>query len=125
MGAWRTWNAKRPPHAGRVGPLWLPALLTGELALHQIVWQDEGNDKRWVQVMLGGSTADDEVSFSNVNVFANIECFGPFASRLNDRVGKHFWNRELTIQARVGRSMVHARPRFLSRYSPRLISPLA
>ena len=39
MGAWRTWNAKRPPHAGRVGPLWLPALLTGELALHQIAWQ--------------------------------------------------------------------------------------
>jgi len=39
IGAWRTWNAKRPPHAGRVGPLWLPALLTGELALHQIAWQ--------------------------------------------------------------------------------------
>jgi acetyl esterase/lipase len=39
MGAWRTWNAKRPPHAGRVGPLWLPALVTGELALHQIAWQ--------------------------------------------------------------------------------------
>lgn len=39
IGAWHTVNALRPVKRGRIGPLWLPALVTGELALHHIVWQ--------------------------------------------------------------------------------------
>jgi porin len=64
--------------------------------LHQVVWQEEGNDSRFVQVMVGGSAADDKVSFSDVNVFANIESFGPFPSRPNDRVGFGYWYNGLT-----------------------------
>ncbi len=40
LGAWRTWNALRPVRPGRgLGPVWVSALVTGELALHQIAWQ--------------------------------------------------------------------------------------
>jgi len=39
MGLWRTFNALRPVRPGRFGPLWLPALITGELAIHNIAWQ--------------------------------------------------------------------------------------
>ncbi len=39
IGAWFTWNAWRPVRPGRVGPLWLPALVTAELVPFHLAWQ--------------------------------------------------------------------------------------
>ncbi len=57
----------------------------------QVLWQDAVNDKRRVQSMIGGSVGDDNPSFSNWNIFGNIESLGPFASRAGDRVGIAYW----------------------------------
>lgn len=39
LGLWLAWNAARPPARRGIGPLWLPALFTGELALFQAAGQ--------------------------------------------------------------------------------------
>jgi carbohydrate-selective porin OprB len=57
------------------------------LYMYQKVWQAPGNDKRFAQVFLGGSFGDNQVSFSDWDVFASVQTFGLFASRSHDRMG--------------------------------------
>lgn len=62
--------------------------------LYQVIWQHEGNDKRFAQVFVGASLTDDDPSFSDWDVFANTQAFGPFDARPNDRMGiaYHFYH---------------------------------
>ena len=53
----------------------------------QNIWEDQKDDKRFVNVFFGGSRADNNVSFSDWDVFANIQAFGLFDARPNDRMG--------------------------------------
>jgi porin len=57
------------------------------LYVYQIFWQQEGNDKRFAHVFMGGSISDDNPSFADWDVFANIQAFGPFEARPHDRMG--------------------------------------
>jgi carbohydrate-selective porin OprB len=59
--------------------------------LYQVLWQ-ESDDKpsgtgRRLQLFAGGTIGDDNPSFSDWDVFANLQVFGPFESRPNDRAG--------------------------------------
>jgi porin len=57
------------------------------LYLYQIIWQDDGNKNRFIQTFMGGSFGDDNVSFSDYDIFASIQSFGLFCSRPDDRIG--------------------------------------
>jgi porin len=54
---------------------------------NQVVWKHASNKNRFVQFFVGGSIADDNPSFSDWDVFANVQGFGPFDSRPRDRMG--------------------------------------
>jgi hypothetical protein len=47
-------------------------------------------------VLIGGTLADENPSFSNFNVFMAIEAFGPMAARQKDRMGVSGWYSGLT-----------------------------
>jgi porin len=56
--------------------------------VYQVLWQAEKDDnKRRVQLFTGFSVTDDNPSFSDWDVFASLQAFGPFASRPKDRMG--------------------------------------
>ncbi len=57
------------------------------LYLQQVFWQAKNDDKRNAQIFTGGTWGNDDPNFSHWNIFANIEAFGPMASRPNDRMG--------------------------------------
>ena len=62
--------------------------------LYQVFWQADGDAKRYANVFIGGTIADDNPSFSNANLFMNIEAHGLFAARPHDRMGiAGYWNR--------------------------------
>ncbi len=39
FGAWLTINALRPLASRGIGPLWMPAVVIGEMPLHHMAWQ--------------------------------------------------------------------------------------
>jgi porin len=55
--------------------------------IQQVFWQAENDDKRYAQLFMGGTWGKQDPNFSGWNIFANIEAFGPMASRPNDRMG--------------------------------------
>ena len=58
---------------------------------YQVLWQEQGvkssGTGRRVQMFVGGSVGDDNPSFADWDVFANLQAFGIFDSRPNDRMG--------------------------------------
>jgi porin len=68
---------------GETGNPWSAALY-----YYQVAWEaTPGDTKRFVNIFTGGSIADDDVSFSDWDVFFNIQAFGLIESRLDDRMG--------------------------------------
>jgi porin len=61
----------------------------------QVFWQAPGNDKRFAQFFLGGAVGDDNPSFSDWDLYASVQAFGPFASRQHDRMGIAAWYNHL------------------------------
>lgn len=57
--------------------------------LYQVLWQ--GSDKQDVHVLLGGTVADQNPSFSNWSAFGSLEAYGLVASRPSDRMGISGW----------------------------------
>jgi len=59
--------------------------------IYQVLWQEQGvktsGTGRRVQVFVGGSVGDDNPSFADWDVYANLQTFGVFESRPNDRMG--------------------------------------
>jgi porin len=55
--------------------------------LYQEVWQAEKDPSRKVTVFIGGTGGPDNPQFSNWNIFAALEAFGPMAWRPHDRMG--------------------------------------
>ena len=63
------------------------------LYLSQDVWHAEGNPKRRVTILTGGTFGPDNPQFAQFNAFGNVEAFGFMDSRPNDRMGVGvFWN---------------------------------
>jgi porin len=63
------------------------------LYLSQDLWHAAGNPKRRITLLTGGTFGPDNPQFAQYNAFANVEAFGPMASRPNDRMGVGvFWN---------------------------------
>jgi porin len=63
------------------------------LYLSQDVWHAEGNPKRIVTILMGGTFGPDNPQFAQFNAFGNVEAFGFMDSRPNDRMGVGvFWN---------------------------------
>jgi len=61
------------------------------LYLYQDFWQAEGDPDRKANFMIGGTVGPDNPQFAEWNVFANVEMYGPFASRPHDRMGVSGW----------------------------------
>jgi porin len=59
--------------------------------VYQVLWQEQSDKPsgttRRVQLFTGGSVGDDNPSFADWDVFANLQAFGVFDSRPNDRMG--------------------------------------
>jgi hypothetical protein len=59
--------------------------------IYQVLWQEQGvktsGTGRRVQMFVGGSVGDDNPSFADWDVYANLQAFGVFDSRPNDRMG--------------------------------------
>ena len=64
--------------------------------LYQDIWQSKDNPKRKANIMIGATVGPDNPQFSNWNIFGNVEMFGPFESRPNDRVGVAGWYTNLS-----------------------------
>jgi porin len=79
---WTDFPGEGEPTPGKESNPWEVAFY-----LYQKVWQAPGNDKRFAQVFMGGSVGDDEVSFSDWDVFASVQTYGFFPSRPRDRIG--------------------------------------
>jgi porin len=63
----------------------------------QVFWQPDPNDpNRFARFMIGGSVADNNPSFSNFNIFGNLEGFGLSDARPGDRMGIAGWYNHLT-----------------------------
>jgi porin len=60
--------------------------------MYQVLWQHPNDNNRRLQALVGGSVGDDDPSFSNSNLFASLEAFGPLATRPNDRMGVSVWS---------------------------------
>ena len=78
--------------------------------LYQKIWQAEKNDKRFAQLFMGFSVADENPSFARWDVFGSVELFGAMASRSGDRIGIAGWYTKLTddfqeINSDVGNSL--------------------
>jgi porin len=61
------------------------------LYLYQEVWQAESDPNRKVFLFMGGTVGPDNPQFAQWNFFANVEMFGPKASRPHDRMGAALW----------------------------------
>ncbi len=61
--------------------------IDGAMYLSQVFWQADGGPKRNARVLIGGTLADSNPSFSNFNVFIAIEATGPMAACKKDRMG--------------------------------------
>jgi porin len=61
------------------------------LYLYQDFWQAEGDPNRKANFMIGGTVGPDNPQFAQWNFFANVEMFGPKASRPHDRMGAALW----------------------------------
>jgi porin len=59
--------------------------------VYQVFWQAENDSNRKAAFFIGGSGGPDNPQFSNWNLFATIEMFGPMASRPHDRMGVAGW----------------------------------
>ncbi len=55
--------------------------------LHQVFWQHKGDANRRAHAFAGISISDDNPSFADWGVFANVQAFGPFDARPHDRMG--------------------------------------
>jgi porin len=59
--------------------------------VYQVLWQEQSDKPsgttRRLQMFVGGSVGDDNPSFADWDVFANLQAFGVFDSRPNDRMG--------------------------------------
>ena len=61
--------------------------IDGAMYLSQVFWRADGDPKRNAWVLIGGTLADNDPSFSNFNVFIAIEATGPMAACKKDRMG--------------------------------------
>jgi porin len=59
--------------------------------VYQEFWQAENDPSRKATIFIGGTGGPDNPQFSNWNVFAAVEAFGPLASRPRDRMGVSGW----------------------------------
>jgi porin len=57
----------------------------------QVLWQDRCNKARRINMVVGGTIADNNPSFSNWNVFSKLEGYGLRRSRPGDRAGIAGW----------------------------------
>jgi porin len=57
----------------------------------QVLWQDCCNKDRKINLVVGGTIADSNPSFSNWNAFAKLEGYGLQRSRPGDRMGVAGW----------------------------------
>ena len=57
----------------------------------QVLWQDRCNQSRRINLVVGGTIADENPSFSNWNAFGKIEGYGLQRSRPGDRMGLAGW----------------------------------
>ena len=61
------------------------------LYVYQEFWQAKGDPNRKANFMIGGTVGPDNPQFAQWNFFANVEAFGPMASRPHDRMGVGGW----------------------------------
>jgi porin len=61
------------------------------LYLYQDIWQADGNPDRKANIFLGATVGPGNPQFAQWNFFANLETFGPMASRPLDRMGVVGW----------------------------------
>jgi len=59
--------------------------------VYQEFWHAEGNPNRKANFVIAGSAGPDNPQFAHWSVFANVEAFGPMASRPHDRMGVSGW----------------------------------
>jgi porin len=59
--------------------------------VYQVFWQAENDPNRKATVFIGGTGGNDNPQFSNWNIFASVEAFGPLAFRPKDRMGVSGW----------------------------------
>lgn len=59
--------------------------------LYQDFWQAKGNPDRKANFLIGGTVGPDNPQFAEWNLFANVEAYGPMASRPQDRMGVGGW----------------------------------
>jgi porin len=64
--------------------------------ISQVFWQAENDPTRKATFLLGGTGGPDDPQFSNWNIFAAVEAFGPMASRPHDRMGVSGWYNSLS-----------------------------
>ena len=64
--------------------------------LSQQVWNVPDNTNRKVEVLIGGTVGPDNPQFAQYNLFTNVEAYGLFASRPNDRMGASVWHNWLS-----------------------------
>ena len=57
----------------------------------QVLWQDSSNKDRKINLVVGGTIADANPSFSNWNSFSKLEAYGLQRSRPGDRMGIAGW----------------------------------
>ena len=61
------------------------------LYLNQVLWKADQNSNRRVEMLAGGTVGPDNPQFAQYNLFTNVEAFGLFDSRPNDRMGVSIW----------------------------------
>jgi porin len=61
---------------------------------YQVLWQ--GSNKSDVHMLIGGTVADDNPSFSDATCFGSLEAFGVLGSRPRDRMGVSAWYTHVT-----------------------------
>jgi porin len=59
--------------------------------VYQVFWQAENDRSRKATIFIGGTGGPDNPQFSNWNLFAAVEAFGPMAPRPRDRMGVSGW----------------------------------
>jgi len=59
------------------------------LYMYQVLWQGAGKED--VHLLIGGTIADDNPSFSDWSAFASLEAYGVLGSRRFDRMGVSGW----------------------------------
>jgi hypothetical protein len=64
--------------------------------ISQVFWQAEGNPKRKVTILTGGTAGPDNPQFAQYSLFAAVEGYGLMASRPSDRMGVSAWKNWLS-----------------------------